>query len=403
MKKILLVNLLIVLSVVITYADGTITARQNCWGSIRPKYIATARVSAMYTNTYPSGFAWPTGQYVGTSPIGKWSTKCTQEKKGCNKQSAYCFSSGTVSNNTCNPFCAATSYSAYSGEANVYWDNGKQVFKYKASGRGTAGNVGDFILDSSRLANLNDNGSSYGDITGKLEINSSNRLEIAGFSGELSIRKNTDFYSKFKVLIVVEDSTISEESALLQQSLADEGQYLNVVDSSEILVKNGEFIISGFLETANSTAIEQLVSNEKYGVKIKDLSFNHNINYELKKNETFTLITIIDGGFDISSAIINSQPRISQKAKHSMLSVNVYPSVTTSTLNIAIQGNLEINHVQVYVTNLLGQRILNLENGIFEGKKIQLDNQDISLLDAGCYIVQILINDELVSKKIIVQ
>lgn len=386
------------------FADATITDRKNCWRPARFKYKATAKVSAIYTNTYPSGVVWPTGQYVGTWPQPKVSEKCFQENKGCDKQSASCSSQGIVTNNICNPFCSASTYSPYFGETKAYWVGTIQTLYEYATGVGIAGVSDEFPLDSSIFANLNRDGYTYGSVCGKIELNN-NHLTIQNLIGELKIKKRADYFSKFKVLILKEDTSISEEQFLLNEELQSNGVYKNVVDSAEIIITNEELKLNGFFVGRIELTATDLLSDNGFGVLIKNLNFEHFVTAELLENEVLTLVTIIDGGFDISKAIPPNQPRLAQKdvlKNINDLNISLFPNPSSSTISVKLNALSELNEVYIGVYNILGQEIQCIFNDSTENKSLDVNNVDVSNLQKGTYFIKIKVNDNSQVRKLLI-
>jgi len=149
-------------------ADAWCINRNSCWGFLSYRFHAYAKTSRISYTKYQTGYNC-VGQWMGYGLYGGWNTICDDNSKGCSRpREATCGPhSGTVTDYSYSGcylfFSSPQPYYAYANTQNLTsgWNNTVTV-----SGRASAGQTGEFIMDEQFFYALKDDGFSHNDISG---------------------------------------------------------------------------------------------------------------------------------------------------------------------------------------------------------------------------------------------
>ncbi len=332
-------------------AHASTVTRKWCGGFFHRKFVASAQTSVLSYTKYQTGYNC-IGQYVGNANIGSWSANCNNESKGCSRpQTATCSKSGTVYDRVFSGcyllYNNPQSYYAYAQARHL---TSGIYLTQSASGRGSAGLTGNFNLNADKLAGLVDEGTSSGEITGDIDINDDNQLVISKLTGKLSVTAGADYFSKIKIVIIKEKENITDDEAWQHEEEVQNGTYPEVLYTAQINIsKSGTAHDGIFSEGFASDQIKEFSANQQYGVNINDFSATVPVQADLKDDEKLTLVTVIDGGFDISSAVVdkNAGDPLALKPSDARAPV-LYPNPAKDHVDINIDlTEKELVHVRI--------------------------------------------------------
>lgn len=265
------------------------------------------------------------------------------------------------------------------------------------TGRGDAGFNDSVQVDSAKFLQLVA-GWSHGDITGPIEL-TGNTLTIQNLTGTLSIQPGTDGFSTFKVLIIKERDDISEAEAQQADELAKNGVFNNIVASGTIYVSKGNISVTGLFNGV--TGISNITTPGSFGVNLSNVNLTQAINVSLLPNEHLTLIGMIDGGFDVSSAIRNDPPpppppmakptsiENSLLAGNNSGQVEFYPNPASGYINCKVFAASPNEKITIKAFDLSGRVISQVYSGILQQGYSTIGNIDISGLAQGTYIMEV--------------
>lgn len=378
-------------------AHASTVTRKWCGGFFHRKFVAKAQTSVLSYKRYQTGYNCA-GQYVGTGNIGSWTTTCKNESKGCSRpQIATCSKSGTVYD-----LIYSGCYLLFSNP-NPYYSYARAehltsgiYLTQSASGRGSAGLTGSFLLDQNKFSALADNGNSFGEITGDVDINDNNDLVISNLNGKLSITNGADYYSNIKIVVIKEKENISDDEALQNEEAVQNGTYPFVVYSAQLNIsKNGISHNGAFSKGLAANQIKEFLANQDYGVILNNFSIAVPTEAQLNDDEKFTVITVVDGGFDVSTAV--AQKQLTEQTESEM--PKLHPKPAKEYVDVFV--NLpEKERVMVRVINSLGKTVVEKAEEFNSGR--QSIRLNIHHLLPGTYIVEIKSNSQKSSQKLLI-
>lgn len=383
-------------------ADSWCINRNSCWGFLSNRFHAYAKTSVFSGKKYQTGYDC-VGRWMGYGLYGGYSTLCSNNSKGCSRpRTATCGpNSGTVSDQIWSGcyllFASPQPYYAYAKAQNLTsgWSN-----TATATGRGSAGQTGEFMLDEQIFNSLNDDGFSHNEISGEdISIASNQTLKANNINGVISIGKSSDYYSTFKIIVIKERNDLNKSDQLLQDSLLSVGVFNNIVYTAEITVSKDNIRTSGVF--SNNSSVRIFENGDSIGVKIDRLSLNKDLGIELAENEELTVITYSDGGFDISSAIIQPVPMMAKLSIENIenLTANIYPNPSSSFINIELKNPIEEANASIHIIDIAGRNIAKVYNGTLTKGSNQINNIDISNLPNGLYIIEIKTQNQTIYSK----
>jgi len=300
-RKFILVFLMALSAPIDVSAHASTITRKWCGGFFHRKFVARAQTSALIFTKYQSGYNC-IGQYIGTANIGRYGVTCSDESKGCSRpQVATCSKSGVVydrlygASGCTFQYTAPHSYSAYAKAQHLV---GGIYLTYSASGRGGAGFPGIFTDGTGNIAAA-DNGTSFSEITGEVDIDDANRLMVKNMNGKLSITSGTNYFSNIKMVIIKEKEGISDDEALQNEEAVQNGTYPDVVYTSRLDVSKNGISHSGiFSKGLASGTIKEFSANQENGVNFNGFSIVLPVQVSLQPDEKLTLVTVVDGALD---------------------------------------------------------------------------------------------------------
>ena len=380
---------------------STIT-RKWCGGFFHRKFVASAQTSVLSYTKYQTGYNC-IGQYVGTANIGSWSSTCSNESKGCSRpQTATCSKSGTVYDRIFSGcYLQYTNPQYYNSYAQAQHLVSGIFLNYYAYGRGGAGQTGNYLLNPDLINQLVDNEKSAGEIRGNVDINDNNQLVINKMNGRLGITAGADYFSKIKIVIIKENQNITDDEALQHEEEVQDGTYPDVVYTAELNIsKNGITHQGVFSDGIASGSIKEFNANQEYGVNINDFSVVAPINAELQDDEKLTLVTVIDGGFDSSSAVVskNANDLLSSNTADSKMP-KLYPNPAKDYVDITVNPDKK-EFVQVRIISPSGKISAEKNERLSSGRHTVRMNTEQLL--PGIYLVEIQSDGHISSQKLLI-
>ncbi|RYD52728.1 MAG: T9SS type A sorting domain-containing protein [Sphingobacteriales bacterium] len=410
MKK--LITLLTLLSAsTIASADIWTVTRGSCF--LQKRYNAYARVSAVSYTTYSTGYnAW--GQWIGTSPRAGSYEQCGSHDGGCTRpRTAECQRSGNISDITYSgPYAIISGSNPFSGHARITLDvGGGQVNQIRTnSGRGIAGRLDSCELDSTIAASLVSNGWSRGNTSGIVDVTDAGNLDISGISGTLSISTNTDHYSLIKIIIIKERDDLDKNEAEEAETRLANGDFTDIVYMAELRLDKEGVHKSGAFNLMTNRQVSVAQNSDSVWVTLNNFRANLTLNSPLEPNEHLSAVFLSDGGFDVSSAVVQTpQARLSASAAAAVVSqaTNYDPEILPNpvgqgAVSIRAFAETENEAITVEASGVTG-RTYSLYKGLLNKGANELKNIEVSHLPPGIYFTRINVGNRVFTKKIIKQ
>jgi hypothetical protein len=410
MKKILTILAIGLLMQLQSFGHAWTVHRTWCGGFFHKKFQAYAQTSAWATTKYQSGYDL-NGRWVGTQPIVHWYTLCDHNDKGCSRpRVADCNNSGYMTDYLYSgPYLLMSPGHYYNAHARAAYLTSGTTLTQTTSGRGHAGaEVGDYVVDSTIFSQLDTTGFSNTDITSdSMGVSDAGQITIQNLNGNISIGTATDYCSKFKVVIIKERDDISDTEAGSIDSLMKLGIFENAVDSGAIYVSNGKIVKSGIFEDLSSTQCSELRTPDSFGVNLHSVSLSKTLSMTpLSAHEHLSFVSIVDGGFDISSAVIS---RIEPPVDPMNLTIAVnneqdmlYPNPVSKYLNYKVYSESEAP-ISIKAFDLLGREIRQIYSGTLQKGFNTIENIDVSNLPKNVLMLQINIGGKISNRKLLIK
>lgn len=383
-------------------AHASTITRKWCGGFFHRKFVASAQTSVLSYTRYQTGYSC-IGQYVGTANIGSWSLTCNNESKGCSRpQTATCSKSGTVYDRIYSGcyllFSNPQYYNSYAQAQHLV---GGINLNYYAYGRGGAGHTGNSLLHPYLFDQLADNDKSAGEIRGDVDINDNNQLVINKMNGRLGITAGADYFSNIKIVVIKENQNISDDEALQHEEQVQNGTYPDVLYTAELNISKDGITHGGvFSQGLASGNIKEFNANQEYGVTINDFSIVAPVNAELQDDEKLTLVTVIDGGFDISSAVVskNANDLLTTNSKDSKMP-QLHPNPAKDYVDISVNPAKQ-DFVRVRIISPSGKVGAEKSERLSPGR--QTIRMNTEQLLPGVYVVEIQSDGNISSRKLLI-
>ncbi|MBS1614929.1 MAG: T9SS type A sorting domain-containing protein [Bacteroidetes bacterium] len=389
-------------------ADGWTVVRSWCGGFFHQKYQAFAQISLLTYTTYPTGYN-QVGQYVGTNPKGAWSNICSSEDKACSRvRTATCSRSGTGHDVIINGGWFQGGLFNYNSYIQTVLDfSGQHVTQSNFNGRTKTGAEGTYEMDADKLANFSERGFSFGDVSGPVDIVNDQQLVINNLKGTVSIANSSNYFSKFKILVVKENENETDEQAQASDSLRHLGIFLNVVDSSELSVSKNIVTATGVFAGLTESELSQIQNADSAGFNLNNISLTKDLNVQLAEGEHLTVITYIDGGLDISSAVLNQGNPSARMAPASTTvtaqTAHFYPNpVSSGVLNCDVESKVDDANVSITAFDILGRQLGELYSGKVTRGVTSIKDINVSNLPKGIQILKVKVGDYITSHQITV-
>jgi|GEM_PF-5860835 len=333
-----------------------------------------------------------------------WTKKDPHSAHGCSRpQFAFSvFGSSAIQDYTIG--CGFVNvFGAFKGFASCladYYIGGIEVWQWTA-GRGAAGYNDTLSLDSTILAGLDTSGFSQDTIRGEDTIDAENNLVISNLHGNIAIANNSNFYADVQVIVVVQDTT--DHTDTLEQA-AQNGIFKNSVYTAEIYVSKGNITTTGFFSTLNQNQLTPINNGGLYGLNLNNISTTVPINVSLSPTQYLAVYTVVDGAFDLSSAVIKNGNKSSSIGvnhyKELKDAVEIYPNPAINILNCTINVPTDNENISIRAFNLAGKDIGEIYSGTFNHGVAQLQNIDVSHLPQGINILEVKVGDKTTYRKI---
>lgn len=404
-KKLLTLVFLALLAQANVFAHGVYVTRSWCGGVFHRKFVAEAVTSVLSYTTYNTGYNC-IGQLVGYGPFANWTQNCDNTSKGCSRpQVATCSNSGS-GNDYIYSGCYLTLGTQYWWNNNITATHGFSgtVTTGTCTGRGSGGLDGTYELDPEIWANLNDHGDAHFDVSGNFQILPNNVLSIEHLKGDLDITKDADYYSSIKLIVFKESNKVTEEEALANENNVLHGNYDGIMYTTSLLVSRAGNSSEGVLSLEDpNLGITSYENTERKGLHIDDLSLSVPLEGELGAGEELTVMFVVDGGFDISTAIVASGNKaLSGGIQNKGFEMYPNPS-STNRLNFNLDIQQDKTPVQISCYDITGRLVQDLYAGQLDKGIIKLENLNISSLPSGVFLVKVSIGDAVVTKRLIVE
>jgi len=382
-------------------AHASTITRKWCGGFFHRKFVAQAQTSVLSYKKYVTGYNC-IGQFVGYGNVGLWSSTCSNESKGCSRpQTAICSKSGTVYDQVYNVCTLSfTGPYAYNSYAKAEHLTSGIYLTQTSSGRGSAGLTGSYTLDEKKFSKLVDNGTSFGEITGDVTVNDNNQLVVTKMNGRINITPSADFYSNVKIVIIKENVNISDDEAFANEQAVQNGTYPDVVYTATVHIsKNGLTYDGIFKNGFISNQIKEYATAQEKGVSFSNFSSSVPINVNLNDDEKLTLVTVMDGGFDISTAVVQKN---ANTAIDNTLSSDT-PKLTPNPAKDYVDVNMNLEKRELIIVRIissLGKIAAEKSETLNSGKQsIRLHTDQLL---PGTYIVEIKSPSKTASQKLLI-
>lgn len=383
-------------------AHASTITRKWCGGFFHRKFVAKAQTSVLSYKKYQTGYNC-IGQYVGTGNVGSWSSTCNDENKGCSRpQVATCSKSGTVYDliySGC--YLLFSNPSPYSAYAKAQHLTSGIYLTQTSTGRGSAGQTGNFAIDQNKFSKLVDNGTSFSEINGDVDINDNNELVITNLKGKLSVTKGADYYSNIKIVVIKEKENITDDEALQNEEAVQNGTYPDVIYSTQVNIsKNGLTHDGIFSKGIASNQIKEYYANDEYGVMINNFSISTPTGAQLNADEKLTVVTVVDGGFDISTAVVQKETaNIFADHISAVEKPQLHPNPATDYVNVDIDLTRK-ELVNIRIISSLGRVVVEKSETLNSGRQsIRLNTNQLL---PGTYIVEIKSESKISSQKLLI-
>lgn len=392
MKKLLTIIGTAVLMQFQSFGHAWTVTRSWCGGFFNRKFEAHAEVSSYNYITYATGFNC-LGQWVGYQAYYNPWTVCSNEDKGCTRpRVADCNNSGNSYDYTYTN-CALTNVApawGYWGHARASYQIGSITITQDRSGRGYAGWQDAAWVNPDIAASLVTDGLSHGDITGEVSVTDDHLLRVENLTGTVTIASGQDLYSKVRILVVKENESITDDEAMHRDELAKQGVFENVVYSSEIIVTKGSMTADGIFSGLPAGKLTDISNDESTGYSLNNISLSHTIDASLEPGEHLTVITIVDGGVDISSAIVpgaDGRPAAAQPVAGA-IPTEIYPNPAVNTVNCKLFAASDNETITVKAFDITGKEIGTIYSGTSVKGYNVIENIDVSGLPQGVQVLE---------------
>ncbi len=386
-------------------ADAWTVTRGHCF--LQKRYNAYAQVSALSYTTYANGYN-SIGQYVGTAPRAGYYSQCGVHNGGCTRpKSASCQKNGYISDYIYNGGLFLTGSHPFWGYAYSLLDvGGGQTITQNATGRGRAGSYGEYSVDADKASALNADGWSHATVTGAAEVNDNGELRLVGLTGSIAISKNTDHYSTLEVIVIKESDNQTDDQISQAEQRMYQGDYGTVVYAGAIRVSRAGIEKTGVFENMDPTHGTEIGNSDSVSVDLDSFSAVTNLPVTLGDDEHLAVILRVDGGFDISSAVIQDMPRPTAviTLQSGWFEPELFPNpATNGTISVRAFAGSEKEPLIVEATDVVGRtthrlHAASLQKGVNEVKDIPLAG-----LAAGTYFCKISVGDRVFTRKLVVR
>jgi len=386
--------------------------RNWCGGFFHQKFQAFAETSAYGLTTYQSGYD-ETGRYVGTNPILHWYTICDHSDKGCSRpRVADCNNSGYMTDYLYSgPYIITFGGHYYNAHARESYQTSGPHETETTFGRGHAGVVvGDYVVDSAIFSKLDTTGFSNTDITSdSMGVSDAGQITIQNLNGNITIGNATDYCSKYEVVIIKERDDISDAEAERIDSLMNLGIFENAVDSGEIYVSKGSIVKSGLFAHLSGTQYSEIRTADSFGVNLHNVSLSKTLSMApLSTHEHLSFVTIVDGGFDISSAVISQIEPPVETMMDRTIAVNnkqdiLYPNPVSKYLNYKVYSESDKAPISIKAFDLLGREIGQIYSGTLQKGYNTIENINVYNLPKNVLMLQINIDGKISNRKLFIK
>jgi len=351
------VLLLSILSFSNLFGHATAIKRKNCWGFLSYKYKTSSQVSkfaGVLNGRHP--YYVSVGDDISYGCSGKHSS------------SHYSYDNNTK---------VGTAW----GRSD---SNGTEVFSYTNHWTLLAGTEGPgYPIDLDAFEQMDKEGSSTSQMSEQDHITDDKIFRIENLSGVLKIKKNSNFFSTYKVLVLKERTDMSEDEYNRLNEKYMKLEFENIVAEGEITVSKDNIAATGLFSEININD-KTIDSDSEYGVNLAGVNLYHSLaNVELKENEEFTIVAYVDGGLDFS--IVRSEEELSKSntiSKTESMSVKVYPNPTRDVLNFQISNSQKEDDMIVKIYDSMGIVVYSEKRRI---KNTRNNSINIQSLQSGIY------------------
>lgn len=394
MRKFIYGLLVSLFSITYAYADAVVITRNWCGGFFHRKFVAEATTGAWYYIYYPNGYN-ATGQYMGTDPYTSSLSDCNDRDAGCSRpRFAYCEKQSTV-HDVAYYYANPTPY--YIQPGNNYY--AKAVAKHEVWGvtlieqvtnRGLAGSMPSSSVDYEKLKSLSLEGRTNSKVSGN--ITTENKELICDINGQIQMPVNQDFFVSFKVILFVEDKSLTNEQAEVNEQQVRNGTYQRIISVSEVYMDKNGSTYSGLFENTN---LSENLDDRSKTVSLDNFKVKKNIEYDLKEGEEISVMMILDSGADLNS--IEVEPEIDSENE----TIAIFPIPATDYVSIEVDSKHVSQNAVIKIYDIMGT-----EFELFSGKVPQdavIKEVDLSGIPEGHYTVLIWINDQVYTKMIVIE
>lgn len=194
-----------------------------------------------------------------------------------------------------------------------------------------------------------------------------------------------------------------------RDELAQKGIFEDIIYSSTITVAKGGCFNDGLFNNLDSRSIEEYSNNDSSWLILNGISLVIPIDITLSEDERLTAVVIVDGGMDISSAIIeNPNPNNLNHLNtinynSNIANILIYPNPTSSFVNFEFNSITENTTFIITCFDVLGKKITELYNGDLNAGDNKISNISVQGLPKGYNIIQIRIGNTFTNKVLLIE
>jgi hypothetical protein len=203
---------------------------------------------------------------------------------------------------------------------------------------------------------------------------------------------NQDFFVSFKVILFVEDKSLTNEQAEVNEQQVRNGTYQRIISVSEVYMDKNGSTYSGLFENTN---LSENLDDRSKTVSLDNFKVKKNIEYDLKEGEEISVMMILDSGADLNS--IEVEPEIDSENE----TIAIFPIPATDYVSIEVASKHVSQNAVIKIYDIMGT-----EFELFSGKVPQdavIKEVDLSGIPEGHYTVLIWINDQVYTKMIVIE
>jgi hypothetical protein len=224
-------------------------------------------------------------------------------------------------------------------------------------------------------------------------------LIVEKMTGSLSIQDNSNYYSVYRVLIIKENTKMTQEENDAADKAQLDLQFDNIVAEGTITLKRTGVQLDGIFANQSLSPVS---IGQDYSVDLSQLSLQFPLDRSvLGSDEEFTVITYVDGGFDYPLLPPNGQKAANNAHQGnpvaSAIDFELNPNPASTSVNVILQNVNPASSAIITISDISGKKVKDMTVNGSTNYQIPVDN-----LDNGIYFVSIKANGETKFKKLFI-